>query len=493
MFKHFSFTFSLVFLLVVPFMLSAQTVEWSNQTKVKTKTGYSQVLGENSSGAYLVRCRNNDFRRDIILEKYKSNLALELSYELPIPSNNILEKLVLLENNILFFYSGKNYGSGKVELNCIRLDLYFKPVGSPIPICAVESQLFKDNSNFYIKTSGDKTKFALMYIRSSGDKTNSTILFQGFNDQLVTSYQKEITVEYNVEDVFFSSMDCNNEGDVFSIVDFPKSLKKNRSTDPRTFNLFAYYHVPDKIVQYEIGRDSVFINDLGLAVNNFNKSVNVTGFYSYKQDNHAAGDFFYKIDAVTTLVQATSYEDFTKSYVAKVAGSMQNESSPVLTDLYVRKIITRSDGGCLTLAEKYYETKQAYTFYVNGFLQTSYRVVYNFDEILVISKNANGTTQFKDYVKKTQSSMSDAGYYSSFVTITGNDKIGLVYNSDANNEGDVMITTISNKGVIDTKVLVKTLSYYVQLMPGESKQVSANSSLICTLKDKRFSVMRLTF
>jgi len=494
MFKHFSFSLSLVILFLSVIDAHSQTVEWSNQAKVKSKTAYTQVLGENANGVFLVRCRNSDFRKDIIVERYKSNLALEFSNELTIPSGGILEKLVLLENNILFFYSGKNSLTGRIELNCIKLDNNFKPVSNPSLICEIDPQFFKDNSNFYIKSSADKSKFGVMYIRANADRSgNSTVSFLGMNDQLTITYRKEAEIEYEVNDAFFSSIDCNNEGDIFSIIDFPKSMKHNRTNDPRNFFLFCCCQSQNKIVKTAIGADSVFINEIGLAVNNYNKTVVVTGFYSYRHDNRAAGEFIYVIDAVNSQIKTESFEDLSKSFIAKVAANMQNESSPVITDLYIRKIIPKSDGGCLLIAEKYYETKQAYTFYVNGFPQTNYRVVYNFDEIILISKNADGSTQFKDFIKKTQSSVSDAGYYSSFVTITGNDKIGIVYNSDAGNESDVMITTISNKGLIDTKVLVKAMSYFVQLMPGESKQVSANSTLICTLKDKRFSIMRLIF
>ncbi len=492
MFKVSACIYVLFFFCLTPLCLLSQTVEWSNQVKVKSKTNYSQVLGENSTGVYMVRCRTNDFRRDIVVEKYKPNLVLELSQDLPLPTNNILEKLVLLENSLLLFTSGKNYNSGKVELSCIRLDLYFKPVNTPTIICEVDANRFKDNSNFYIKSSGDKSKFVVMYIQAS-DKLKSQLNFIGLNDQLVSIYKRETTIDYEVSDVFFSSMECNNEGDVFAIIDFPKDIKKNRDNDPRKFFMYAYFQSLETIIPYELGKDSVFINDIGLAVNNFNKSVTVTGFYSHAHDNHVVGDFFYNIDALSSLVKVKKFEDFPKSFVAKVASNMQNESSPNLSDIYIRKIIPRSDGGCLTISEKYYETKQSYTFYVNGFPQTSYRVVYNFDEIIFISRDAKGVIQFKDYIKKNQNSMSDGGYYSSFVTVTGNDKIGVIYNSDANNEGDVMMSTISNKGIIDTKVLIKALTYFVLLMPNESKQISANSSLICTLKDKRFSIMRLTF
>ena len=493
MFKATPFIYLIIFLCIARISANAQIVEWSNQSKVKSKTTFTQIIGENSSGVFLARCHNNDFRREVILERYKSNLAMDLTSELVIPSNNVLEKIILLENNLLVFVSGRNNITGKIELSCIKLDLDFKLVGNLVFLCDVEPKLFKDNSSFYIKPCADKTKFTVVFIRTANDKTGSITAFNVFSDQLSSLNKKEISFTYDVSDVFFSSMECDNEGNIFCLIDFPKTPNKNRSSDPRNFNLYSYYSTTDKITEYEIGKDSVFINELGLTVNNFNKSVCVTGFYSYKQDNRVAGEFYYRFDIASNLLKAKCFEDLSKNFVSKIAANMQNESSPALSDLFIRKIIPRSDGGCLTIAEKYYETKQSYTYYVNGFPQTNYRIVYNFDEIVLISKNADGTTQFKDYIKKNQSSMSDAGYYLSFVTVTGNDKIGLVYNSDANNEGDVMISTISNKGVADTKVLLKALSYFVQVIPGETKQVSSNSSLICTLKDKRFSIMRLTF
>ena len=42
MLKGFSFTYSLLFLLLTPLLSVSQTVEWSNQTKVRSKTFYSQ-------------------------------------------------------------------------------------------------------------------------------------------------------------------------------------------------------------------------------------------------------------------------------------------------------------------------------------------------------------------------------------------------------------------------------------------------------------------
>jgi hypothetical protein len=89
--------------------------------------------------------------------------------------------------------------------------------------------------------------------------------------------------------------------------------------------------------------------------------------------------------------------------------------------------------------------------------------------------------------------MNDGGYYSSFVMLNTNDKLSFIYNTTANDEGDIMISSINPVGQIDTRILIKSLSYYVQLMPPESKQINNSSTLICTLKDRRFTLMKLTY
>ena len=72
--NHLLTLFFLMLLGVVP--IKAQTVEWGNQQKTKAKFNYTQVLGENTSGIFLARARNSDFRRDIQIEKYKNILFL---------------------------------------------------------------------------------------------------------------------------------------------------------------------------------------------------------------------------------------------------------------------------------------------------------------------------------------------------------------------------------------------------------------------------------
>jgi hypothetical protein len=89
--------------------------------------------------------------------------------------------------------------------------------------------------------------------------------------------------------------------------------------------------------------------------------------------------------------------------------------------------------------------------------------------------------------------MQDGGYYSSFITMNTNDRIAFIYNSDVSTESDVMISSFAPDGQLDTRVLIKSLSFYISVMPSEFKQISHNAMLAGTMKDKRFSLMRITF
>lgn len=468
----------------------AQTVEWSNQQKTKSKTYYSQVLGENSSGLYVARTKNSDFREDVLIEKYKSNLALESSVNLFQPDNSTIERVIVIEGGLLEFALNKNTTTQKTELLLVQLDNAVSPISTK-SLFAFDGPLGSDRK-IQIKASADKKNFTVFYLCQASDKTKSIMSVYGYDQSFTLKYNRKFSIPYPLEDLDLRNMECDNQGNVYALVGNPKEGKRARDRY-LTYFLYTYSPSTDNMLEYVIGNDSSVVNEINLVVNNYANVVNIAGFYSDKNDRKCVGTVYYKLNTKTAEMEVKQVDLIDLSFSSRIAGTMLNERTPVLSDLYIRKLVANSDGGCTIIAEKYSESKQAYTYTVNGFPQTNYRTVYNYDEIVVIAKNADGSLRFRDFIKKNQTSMSDGGYYSSFVTLLANDKIGIIYNADVVNDGDVMLTTISNKGVFEQKVLIKSMSYYATIMPFESRQVSGNSAIISTLKDRRFCLMRLTF
>lgn len=473
---------------------SAQIVEWSNQQKVKSKTSYTRIIGQNASGIYVMRAKNSEFTRDVILEKYKSNLALENTVELDNPFNSYIEKVLLQDDGILVVSSQRNDSLNKIDLYGYKVNASLQISRQRKLLAQIDESTFKSNSDIQIQPSVSKEYIAVLYYTVGSEKNSAVMHLHGFDASINALYTKTVNVKFAPDDVLVSGFECDNDGNAYVLVDYPQEgAKKRKDKEVRDFFLYGYYKTEDKILEYPIERDSAYINDIGLVVNNYKKTICIAGFYSDDNSSKVIGSFTYGIDVASTLVQYKNYEPLQASYTGKIITTMLNETGTSLTDIYIRKLIPRSDGGCIIIAEKYYETRQTYTYYANGFPQTASHTAYNFDEILVISKNGAGETQFADFIKKKQTSTNDGGFYSSFVLLNANDKLAFAYNADANEESDVLISTINPLGQMDTKILIKALSYYVNLIPTESKQISSNTSLICTLKDRRFTLMKLTY
>jgi hypothetical protein len=110
-----------------------------------------------------------------------------------------------------------------------------------------------------------------------------------------------------------------------------------------------------------------------------------------------------------------------------------------------------------------------------------------------LSINADGLLDNGDVVNKEQQSISDGGYYSSISSFINNDAIYTIYNADVSQEGDVLMNKFDVKGKSENKILVKAINASLLIIPTDCKQISANSLLACTIRDKRFTLMRITF
>ena len=471
----------------------AQTVEWSNQQKLKSKTNYTRIIGENASGLYVLRGKSGELNRDVVIEKYKHNLAQDATRDIDQQSNSFIEKVFLQEDGLLWVATKRNDSVPKIDVYASKMNNQLVPLGNNKLLAQIESSTFKSNTEIYFQPSMNKSHYALMYFTDGSDRNSCVLNLHGYNEALSQDYTRTFTIPYPTSDIVVTGFECDNEGNAYLLVDYPKANdRKKKDKQQREFYLYAYYKQLDKTLEYEIHQDSTYINDIGLAINNGNQTVHVAGFYALANDKTVEGTFMYSVDAASTLLKNKSYEPLNKSFTNRVITTMLNETGNQLTELYLRKLIPRSDGGITLVAEKYYETRQTYTYYQNGFPQTASRITYNYDEILVFSKSATGKTQFNELIKKSQSSMNDAGYYSSFVLLNTPDKLAFVYNSNVNEDGDIMMSSLNPLGQIETKILIKSMSYYVQLMPAESKQIGATSTVISTLKDRRFTLMKLT-
>jgi hypothetical protein len=163
-----------------------------------------------------------------------------------------------------------------------------------------------------------------------------------------------------------------------------------------------------------------------------------------------------------------------------------------LDNFYIRKIIPRSDGGIMVAAEKYTRVEQRYNYYLNNMPMEGVRVIYNYDDVDLWSVNSDGSIHFTDVVRKKQSAVGEIGN-AGVAIIPTQDFVHILYNSDLDRDGNVMLHSINYQGRAEEKVLIKNTSFNISLVPSEFRQVSANSMVASTIRDKLFTLVRIKF
>ena len=220
---------------LIKFNANAQTVEWGNPQRQKGKTNYSQILGENFWGIFLIRCRDNDFQKNVVIEKYKSNLTLESAKEMPLTIPGTIEKVLLIGDRVFVFLSAKNVSSDKIDVLVQKLDMNLNIDGGLTTIASINENQIGYRSNFYIKNSSDKSKIGLMFLTTSPEKNRSTLNMFTYNIELQQIYGKRFELNYDDRDVFITNYDLDNSGNSFLLLDYPKDLKRRKDFDPRVF------------------------------------------------------------------------------------------------------------------------------------------------------------------------------------------------------------------------------------------------------------------
>jgi hypothetical protein len=470
-----------------------QTLEWSPPLRIRSKSNYMRILGVNSDGHYILRSRHQDFSRDVYIERYKASLSLDLVKELPGSSRSRFENVLLYEDGLLIFRSVENPASNTIELQANKADasgVVNANTWLKIDECPKRSN--GDKGDYTIVSSSNKDLLVCSHSETN-QKNQAVLSITIVNRQLVKQAGKKLELEFPVENIQFNELQIDNNSNVFFSVIYTDTDKKKQTSERNKHLMYAWFKHTDELKYYPLDEKGRFINTFSFGVNYVKKCLTVCGFYSNISEANVGGTFLCNIDLDSGFVFYSKYQGLSQEFVARLIGEKEASRSGELSNIEMRKLILRSDGGMIMAAENTYVTQQTYTYYVSGMPQYSYRNIYNYDDILVISLDPDGNEEWHNLIRKKQSTMNDQGYFSSFFAAAYDNKIHFLYNDNSRNNGDVLDVVINNKGELEKNVLLNAKTTFAVIVPSEARMIAYNTLLITTLKEKNYCFLKITF
>jgi hypothetical protein len=333
--------------------------------------------------------------RYVFIRKYDKDL--KPSWELEVMEQNgrkNLDFLSVIGENILVFVSEFFPKEGVIKTYYYRYDLAGNLVGDQELLSVYPNQKEQKVDLQYVLSS-NKRKL-LCFKNLENKRESEKILYYIFDEAGAYTRSGEIGLNFPDNQFAIKSVQVSNEGNVFLL---GKLFVTNRVSNPTDFRYIMYRYdtrtEEKKEVQIDLGNR--FITDLAFKLDR-EENIYLAGFYSYSNTDRMIGTIMQKINPDGEVVLDAT-EPFSKEFLANYLTDGQINRGRELRNFYLNKIVLRSDGGVLLLAEKFYITYRSYRDPYGYWVD---REVYHYEDVILTSVSADGKIEWQQIVEKTQ-------------------------------------------------------------------------------------------
>ncbi|MDZ7876463.1 MAG: hypothetical protein U5L45_02275 [Saprospiraceae bacterium] len=536
----------------------ATNIKWSNELEEPTNTSIRKIIATEGGGFYALRERQGGLlgggTAKPLIEYYNANMKLVRSKELDLNvkgKTRLIKDVVMLNGRLWvlsYFYNEKHE---KTYLFAQEVNKSTLNLAKDLVKIAEQDQKNADKSDvFTVATSRDSSKIVIFNRQPKADKQQefSLVVYDGNFKEL---WSKDAKLPYSRKNFTIEDHQLDNEGNVYLLgIIYTEGAARleRRGKATYQYDIVAYRrdNTTTESQEYKIDMKDRFVSDLSFKIED-NGDLVCAGFYSEKGAKSIKGACFFKINPKTQDQTSISSRPFDFEFMttnlsernkerAKAAIDRGDKSAePELYDYSIDKLITRSDGGVIMVAEQYFIDERL-RYNNNGFGgglwgnntfydPYSYRSIYDpygrnnnnnrrpdyyfhYNDIIVVNIQPDGEIAWTARVPKRQESVNDYGQYSSYGMSIVADKLCFIYNDDPKNLDPrakkiqtenpdkysvVTVAEVDRNGAVNRAPLFQNKEQGVVVRPKLSKQVGRRDMAIYGESGRRYKFGVLTF
>ena len=535
----------------------AANVKWSPDLQEPSNADIKKIIATEAGGFYALRERqggvlSNTTATKPILEFYNANMKLVRSKELDLDIKGkarFVKDVVMLDRRLWvlsYFYNEKHE---KTYLFAQEISKSTFNLGKDLIKIAEQDQKNQDKSDvFTVATSRDSSKIVI-FNRQPNENKQQEFSLTVFDSDFKELWSKEAKLPYSRKNFSIEDYQLDNQGNVYLlgiIYTEGSNRLERRGKATYQYDVVAYRQddTRTEAYEYKIDMKDRFISDLSFKIADDGDLV-CAGFYSDKGAKSVKGSCFFKINPKTHDKTSISSRPFDFQFMttnlsernkerAKIAMEKgDKEAEPELYDYSIDKLITRSDGGVIMIAEQYFIDERLrnnnnfgygnwgspfYNPYAYSSIYDPYGnrngynrqpdYYFNYNDIIIVNIQPDGEIAWSARIPKRQTSVNDFGMYSSYGMSIVADKLYFVYNDDPKNLDPkakkiatetpdkysvVTIAEVNRDGQVRRSPLFQNKDNGVVVRPKISKQVGRRDLAIYGESGRRYKFGVLTF
>lgn len=458
--------------------LEAQRLDLSPEIPMRSSTEFS-IIGR-VQDYNLVLLQENDKFQVLAFDEEMSR-AWERDIVLERKSTDLLD-VVTDGRSIAMYYYYKH--RGEVFLQVRRYDERMMLIDSS-QIKQFDRRPFSPTPKLYV--SQNKQKVAFVNVQS-----DSKLEIQLYDAQL----------DSTIIDMVYSPVGFSHRNDFFDfLVDDEGGmhviLTKDNKKIKQAFNrleVTSFAPNSQNFRQYNLDFQGRLWYDMELTYDNRNQQIIGAGFASTKSGAEAHEVFYLRLPQTESDSNMLVFTPFDPDYLTLLLGRNLDKNIG-LSEVDIRQIIPRIDGGVLLVAER----NRRYIRNVNSYYsmynrsQNAVQVDYHHDEVLLFSLHPDGQIHWNEVLHKKQYSQDDDGEYSSFFLMLNRSNLRFIYNDAIQRHTTAYEYVVSPSGQMVRNSLFNTKRYRLMLLMRDACQVSSDAVLIPSEYKSRLKLLQMTF
>ncbi len=478
-----------VFIFIFSGSVVGQDMEWSNPRKLKGSNAYTSVIGEDATGLYLLRFRNQFLTKNVIIERYRNHLGFALSKNITLKKSRLLYA-ELQEKGLLLLTAHYDRKRMQNEVRCQWYDHNINPVGKEKVLVTSTLSDFYDKGDFRVRFSNDRQSIMIVHTEKTEDnKRILDINIFDVNLDLVQEHRYKLDIIYN--NFYLNNLMLDDNANAYFLISQHRVEHRKEQLSSAKANVYWYNSRLDSLTDFQVLDSGKSLRKAQFSWDRTNNYINLTAFYSSIKSSNTDGIFHFRMTPGQR--PKTTYQEFTDEFKSQLFGDQEASVFEDVKNFELLRAIPNSDGGLTIVAERSSISNETDVTYINGMPTTMARNIYNFDDVLVISLDSLYSIKWKYLINKSQSSLNDNGYYSSIVVANTRSHLYIMYNDRLRSNGDVMQYTFEANGQVTYKILVRSDNHFVSIIPSEAKQISYNRVILPVTKDRKFSLLKLDY
>jgi hypothetical protein len=476
----------LLFSLVFTSSALAQRVVYSEYAPYDIRNSSLSIVGKVAGVLYTFRSYGNEYYLDAYNDAMEKTATIVLDF---FPSQIYNVRFVSFADKMLVLYQSQE--GTRITQYAAMLNEKGMLQKTPLKIDTKRTSFFgTSNKEFFASAVSDNREHIMVY---SAMNKGKSLQFTGYwLDVETMRVSKKLKLKYKANDII-----ANNEGLLSNTGQFflpVYTVIGNRNfSDEYTILSLKKEESLFRKSSLELGAN--YLEYPFQKMDNNKGKIHFASFFSTKKNGNNEGVAAATFDLNTLIFSVPNFISFDDEMRGETKGKRRERA---LNEFKINQLVVKNDGGFVVAAEEVYVTTQSnfmpgigfYSFYYSPMMNQTIRE-YHYNDIMLLSYNANKEKEWHSFLRKEQYSQEDGGMFSSYSLLNTGGGLGFLFNDFNSRRSRIQLSSVSADGKVNIGYMDAGNNDDPDWLPRLGKQIDSREIVVPCLRKKQICFAKI--